>query len=346
MPEVIQPTWADLQQVVSCANSRLIVCSPFYSAEGVGHIFDNLNANASLHFWTRLSPSDWAAGVSDPDQLLTLFEVLGDGGIEVKLGILQRLHAKAYAADHTLALIGSANLSGGGFGTNLEIAVRLHGEEAANAITALESICLPNLRTISLEQLRTWVTSSSPIIEESRQDAVEEPDRLASVQEKLDEILNFGGVVSPGIIEPDLSDEDSFVGWLRNNEELAGAATLLPYYDNVHGDNRRGHFHQSFFASIRFLTEYPNLQHPLSEELNYLASDEIYQMSTPSVTQLWLDHIDAHATDKGTSYSYPTLRNILSPSLGGTYTRGGGAGSVMKRMLPLVAQFMQETKTF
>ena len=342
MPEVVRPSWLHLQEVMNNAESDLIVCSPYYSAQGMGRIFNDFDTQACLHFWTRLSPSDWAARASDPEQLFTLLERLSDNGVEVKLATIQRLHAKVYAADRTLALIGSSNLSEGGFGTNLELMVRLHDEEAANAIRSVEEICQPSLRHVSLEQLRSWVTSAQPAIEAYRRASVEKLEVLSPAQEKLDEILDYGGTDSPAIVEPKLSDEQMFVQWLRVNGGLTGATTLLSYYDNVASDNRAGHCHQSFFASLRFLTESPGLQQPLSQELNNLGSNEIFQMSTPDLAQLWLSHIDAHATDRGDEYDYSTLRNILPPSLGGTYTRGGGAGSIMKRTFPLVARFMLE----
>lgn len=344
MPEVIRPTWEDLRGVVSSAETRLIVCSPFYSAEGVGRIFDHLNEGASLHYWTRLSPSDWAARVSDPDQLLALLSALSEGGMEVELCVFNRLHAKAYAADRVLALIGSQNLSEGGFGSNLELAVRFSGEEAANAIDSLEDICTPDLKVVTLEQLRTWVDDSVMAIEETRRATVEQIDTIGMVQRRLDEILNFGGVVSPGIVEPNRSDMEDFVRWLRDNEELAGAAILLRRHDNADGQNLTGHFKQSFFASMRFLSEHPQLREPLSGELDHLGPDEVYQMDTPNVTELWLDHLDAHALDSGDDYSYPTLRGILPPSVGGTRLGGGGGVSTIKRMLPLVARFILENE--
>ncbi len=344
MPEIIRPDWDDLQEVVDAASTRLIVCSPFYSAEGVGRVFDNLNEGISMHFWTRLSPPDWAARVSDPDQLLTLLEVLNDGGIEVELGIFNRLHAKAYAADQVLALIGSQNLSENGFGANLEVAVRFREEEAANAIDALEDICVPNLRPVTLEELRTWVEDSSPTIEEARRVAVEQSEILAPVQAALDEILNFGETGTSGILEPDHGDMEDFVGWLEVNDDLAGADVLLRRHYNTDGQNLTGHFRQSFFASMRFLSEHPGLREPLAEELDHLNQDDLYQMDTLNVPELWIDHLDAHARDSSDYYSYPTLRGILPPALGGTRLGGGGGSSTIKRMLPLVARFIVENE--
>ncbi len=345
MPEVIRPTWEDLQEVVSSVREQLIICSPFYSAEGIGQVFDYWSDTTSLlKFWTRLSPSDWAARVSDPDQLLTLLDILDGNEVEVVLGVSQRLHAKAYAADRDLALMGSANLSGGGFGVNLELAVRFRGKEAVGAVGTLESICTPLLRIVTLEQLRAWVESSRATIEEARSAMLEEPEVLAPVQSELDRILNFGGTDSSGITDPSLSNMEEFVEWLESNRTLPGAEVLYHRHYNLNQQNLQGHFRQGFFASMRFLLEHPNLRKLLSEELARLDQNDIYPLdASPPITEIWQEHLDSHATDSGAHYSYATLRTILPPSLGGTRSGGGGGSSTIKRMLPLVARFTKES---
>lgn len=340
MPDILRPTWEDLREIVSTANEQLTICSPFYSAKGISRVFDHLNEATSLRFWTRLSPSDWAARVVDPDELLALLEILDGSGVRVQLGVFQQLHAKAYAADRDLALIGSANLSEGGFGKNLELAVRFRGAEAMQAISSIEDVCVPVLRTITLEQLRTWVELSRPAIEEARRHVIEEPEILSPAQSELDRILNFGGRDSRQITEPTLSDMERFVKWLESDEALAGAAVLYRRHHNLDNQNLQGHFKQGFFASMRFLSEHTELRESLSAALSDLEADDIYPLdvSVP-VAELWQEHLDAHATDSNDNYNYATLRTILPPSLGGTRSGGGGGSSTVKRMLPLVARF-------
>ncbi len=252
MLEIIRPTWNDLADVVRSADDRLLVCSPFYSAEGVERVFDNLTEGVSLHFWTRLSPSDWASRVSDPDQLLILLSTLQESGMEIRLGYFNRLHAKAYAADKNLLLLGSQNLSEGGFGANLEVAVRFRGHEADSAISSLENICLPSLRCVSLEQLRMWVEESAADIQKIREQTVEQIDIIGEIQHRLDEILDLESVSSSSILEPSVEDMADFVEWLYRNDSLSGAEMLIRRHDNLDGQNLTGHFKQSFFGSMRF----------------------------------------------------------------------------------------------
>lgn len=345
MPEVIRPTWADLQEVVGDANSQLIVCSPYFSAKGIGRVFDDLSETLTLKFWTVLSPHDWAKRVSDPDELLALLEILNSGDTEVELKISRQLHAKAYAADYTLALIGSANLSEGGFGTNLELAVRLRHEEASEAVEKLEQICVPVLRGMTLDQLRTWVEAARPAIKEYRSATAEEPEMeiLTPVQSELDRILNFGGADSSDIVKPTLAEMETFIEWLEHNDMLAGADVLYRRHHNLDRQNLQGHVKQGFFASMRFLSEHPEFREMLSAELELLKQDDIFPLEiTAPIAQTWQEHLDAHAIDSDDNYSYSTLRTILPPSLGGTRSGGGGGSSTIKRMVPLVARFLSE----
>lgn len=337
MPEIIRPSWSDLVEVVESANTKLVICSPFYSADGIERALGYLSDDTALHFWTRLKAHDWARGFADPDELLDWLEMLDSEGIEVNFGISDRLHAKAYATDGGLALLSSANLSEGGFGSNLELAVRFRGEEAAAALRTLERLCEPDIRAMSLEQLRTWVDRHKRTIETVRESIVKEED--------LEEILDTGEAESKGIGEPEFSERDEFAAWLERNTTLSGAETLWHQYTNVHGDNLGGHFKQCFFASRRFFNEHPELVEPVSEELRYLGPDDIYQMDEPpSLDEKWYEHVEAHAADSSSYYDYSTLRRNLPESRGGVLTSGGGGVGTLKRMLPLVARYMLEQR--
>ncbi len=114
MARVIRASWDAFDRIVGAARNRLLTCSPFYSEEGLGRLFDAFPYpdGPQMTVVSRLSPSDWLSGVADPRAMLTLLETLGD---EHRLIVHQRLHAKAYLADSARGLVGSANLSSGGF---------------------------------------------------------------------------------------------------------------------------------------------------------------------------------------------------------------------------------------
>src|SRR5271165_6818866 len=57
----------------------------------------------------------------------------------------------------------------------------------------------------------------------------------------------------------------------------------------------------------------------------------------------WSEHLARHSADVTDLYSYPTLRALLRPNLGGVLpASGGGASGTLKRLFPLVALFFKE----
>ena len=153
-------------------------------------------------------------------------------------------------------------------------------------------------------------------------------------------MLGFGsgaGLAS----EPRLTDLTDFASWLGHHRQLSGAQVLLDRHTNTDGQNLTGHFKQCFFACWRFFGEHPELRNQLSDALDHLQPDDLFQPDE-HITEAWVEHVDRHATDAGPGWSYAILRGILPPSVGGTRLRGGGGISTLKRMLPLVARYTIE----
>lgn len=338
MAEIIVPQWTALDEVVRKATNTLIVCTPYFTAEGVGRVFDNLQPLREFRFWTRLSPSDWVAGASDPEELLALLEIVEEHHTLVTLSIHQRLHAKLYVADSSLAIVGSSNLSGGGFSQNLEILVRFRGDEVASVLSYAQDRILPKLRPLRSSDLLRWINEVKPTIDEARRNTNNQPEILAPAQAKLDTLLGFGGARQVSAREPDIEDLNKFVEWLRRNENLPGAEVLVRRHDNPDGQNLTGHFKQCFFGAYRFLKgQSPSTMTKLSTELLHLASNDIHNIEQERLVEDWTSFLDGHATDQSGAYNFSVLRGILPPSLGGTRLGGGGGSSTFKRMLPLVA---------
>lgn len=96
MANVIRAAWDDLHAVIAGAHEQVFICTPYYTDEGLAHLLDHLQSPVELVFVTRLSPPDWARGVSDPEALAVLLELLQGEGRDASLVVHQRLHAKAY----------------------------------------------------------------------------------------------------------------------------------------------------------------------------------------------------------------------------------------------------------
>lgn len=340
MPQIILPSWNNLKEIVTTAEERVLICSPYYSSSGIGNIFDSIGDANRFQFWTRLSPSDWVAGATSPEDLLALSDLLLQGGRRVELAAFQRLHAKAYAADYSLALIGSANLSDGGFRANLELVVRFEREEALSAITIIEENIAPRLQQINIESFREWIQRFEPTIQQIRTRPDNSAEELQDVQRSLDEILGFGREPQENRQIEEFSHHD-FGQWLDHHHELSGADMLSDRYHNTSGQNLTGHFKQSFYAVLGFLFENEEHINTLITELAQIEPGRVYEINT-NVLDSWLEYFNNHATQSGANYNFSILRGILPPSVGGTRYGGGGGISTFKRMLPLVAKYIRE----
>ena len=134
---------------------------------------------------------------------------------------------------------------------------------------------------------------------------------------------------------------ESFVNWLQKNAGLPGAGMLIDRYFNLSGQNLGGHVRQSYAAVSHFLQLYPTYIQALISELDLLDPEDLYQPDN-NLLDDWIRHLNDHATESDSGYDYAVLRRILPPSLGGTRLGGGGASSTLKRMMPLVARFLDE----
>ena len=341
MPDVFIPTWQDVQGLASAAKSQLLICTPYYSEEGVGRVFDVISdPGPRLEFWTRLSPSDWVSGASQPDELLALCQLFAESQGGAELHVSQRLHAKAYAADNHDLMVGSANLSAGGFDVNIELMVRFRDDEAAAQIAKIRHEFAPHLKLVDLDGLADWVASSQETVDTARSEATKEPEALGPVREQLDRLLGFGGG-APIEVEASERQIEAFGRWLLANRGLAGADVLYARYTGNDRQNLTGHFKQCFFGAWRFLHERPEfVEQLLGEFADFEPPPDVFQPSQP-IVDAWNTHIDQHATDQTDDYSYPILRGYLPRSYGGTVTGGGGGISTIKRMLPLVAEYLK-----
>ncbi len=342
MATVIRSNWNELKSVIQQAEHRLVICSPFITEEGIGCVSENIRNCPSVDIWTRLSPSEWVKGVSDPVEISSLINILSERGMQVNFGIYQRLHAKAYAADTKIALIGSANLSTGGFENNLELMVKFVDREASYAISRIDEEIKPLIQYLSFSNFNEWIIRNIAAIEEIRKADTGQPEIYAPLQAQLDQLLEYGRDSSPNSYEPVPEDKNRYQAWLENHYELSGALILHRRSTNADGQNLTGHFSQCFYAAFRFCFKFPHLCEQLAEKLMHLDINELFNFSEFGLSDSWIEYLDSHAMDQSEYYNYSVLRGILPPSLGGTVLGGGGGSSTLKRMLPLVAKFILE----
>ncbi len=273
MAKVIQASWDDFDRVAGASRERLLVCTPYYSARGLSHLSRVLPSGVGLTFMSRISPSEWISGVSSPDELVRRLVPLQDEGHLVQLVVHQQLHAKAYLADCSTGLVGSANLSSAGFEKNFEIMLDLTEDEVLAATKLIDAEADRYGKPLALEKLEEWVSIHSERIAEKREET-SDSQNLVEAQRELDGLLGYGQRRA-GTSE--VAEIDEFGEWLKANRSLAGASVLHDRHLNIGGQNLTGHFRQSYYAACRFLWEYGDYIGSLVVDLDSMDANDIYQ---------------------------------------------------------------------
>lgn len=336
------PTWQKLEEVVASASERLLVCAPYVTRPGLDRVRNHVREGVTITILTRISIDSWVDGVCDPEAILDFMRFFDIR----EVGVSDRLHAKALIADDRIALVGSANLTRRAYAHNLEIQSSLDAHEVdqvANLITRWDA----SIRNLEIEEFNCWVTDHrNAVLEERRRLDDEEPgalDALSRAQEALDALAGGRAIERRPYREPDSHHLEDFVAWLDNHQEFAGATKILERNQNRLGDNLTGHVRQSFFASYLFFQDNNRLVPEAARLLEELAAGAISPLDEELI-EAWVEHVESNAGTRTDLFSFPVLRGILPPSLGGTRQGGGGGSSTLKRILPLVARWLEDDR--
>lgn len=101
----------------------IIICSPFITKNGINPLIKIFKKKDKIDLTviSRFDELEWLSGVTDPDVFTTLFKLPKKWA--VKIILVDGLHAKAIVLGKKAAIIGSANVTGGGFDGNFELGV-------------------------------------------------------------------------------------------------------------------------------------------------------------------------------------------------------------------------------
>ena len=318
------PTFQDLEEVISKANERLLVCSPYISRPALDVINDALPRSVkNVDVWTKLSAEDWLIGASQPDGLLEFIESIEARNISVALRESSKLHAKIVYSDGNEGLAGSANLTAGGFGNNIEVVRRICGDELI-ALQKFADTIRPQLAPVSLESFKEFIGRCLQKIDS--QEAL-----LQLIREEV----------------PDATVEPSQLIPYSNFLDLLDKSTnpleqqIKTIARNLDGNNNSGKVKQAFYGVQRFLQEYP--QH--IQLVSALPQQEWFDVSDSELANDWRNFLRDYGQEVSEHYAYsmPTLIRYLTPNSGGTRIGGGGGDNELKRVWPSVGRMMVTT---
>ncbi|MBS0024486.1 phospholipase D-like domain-containing protein [Microbacterium paraoxydans] len=183
----------ELMDALRAASDQVRLASPFISiriAKQLASIARTSTATWSLI--TRLDAAAAAGGYLSTDGLRSLT----DAGVVVRHA--RRLHAKAYLADETFGMMGSANLTGPGLGAsadpNFELSLRLRPDDALavwtqldewwNASAAVSREDIDDLDRRARELPRAIAVEFSPGPDEFNEDISELADLVSDARER------------------------------------------------------------------------------------------------------------------------------------------------------------------
>ncbi len=193
MSSTIIASWEDLRNLVQAAESDCSIFTPYYSSLGLKVVESSLKRRVGFSFWTKLSLRDWATGVSDPLALSSMLGRMEKAKLKPLLFTSKQLHAKAYFADAIHALLGSANLTNGGFNSNIEVMVRLSGEDALSALNMLSNACSSRSIAFSLDELNDWINRHKGLVKKFAKRVQESNSEIDSAQLESDTELGLKG---------------------------------------------------------------------------------------------------------------------------------------------------------
>jgi hypothetical protein len=170
---ITRPTWQVIEDLIRGSRSRLIICSPWISVEGVRKLSEYLTPDPplpALEIWTRL-----ADVLTHSRGIEGLARTLRDRGTTVVIRDSGDLHAKIYYADDNAAVFGSANLGAKGMDGGLEIVASTTDAAEVSQIKAVLKSIEPETQVVSLEALDYFNTNQRPELEEAERD-IERPN--------------------------------------------------------------------------------------------------------------------------------------------------------------------------
>ena len=349
---IVKPSWKDLSSIIESFQEELIIAAPYYSEEGISILYDSIvnsidsfkdkNKRRTIIFMIRLNPYDWIHQVIAPENLLSLIELLEDN-FDIQLFYHPRIHAKAYLVDNTKGILGSANLTEGGFKTNFELAVTLTEEQAVETKALLIQEIEKKATLININILRSWIDENKDEIKRlqsaSSEDDAQTKDIL-QIQKSLFPLLTKE--TSTKISLPaSIPNKKNFITWLSQHQTLPYAAMLKKHHDGY--QNRSGHFLRSYQIVMLFYYENFEMVSIASIALDHKSKGKTIPIPE-ALLKCWIKHLDNHneefETTAGLAYSYPLLKNILPTSMGGIRTKGGGGVGTTKRMLLVLARYL------
>lgn len=319
---ILGPVVADLD-IIGINADYLAIASAFYSKQRL----DALHISAThLDLFVRLDTSDvseWVGGSIAPDALLNFVRRLRHRSIMVNLFVSPTAHAKVYLGANGF-LVGSANLTVRGFG-GLANEI-LWYERDRTATRAMKSV----LKRYQAGMHRLEPDELAHFVELNHEKVKNAQTKLRSARRSRE--LAEDRLPRHAARPARLGDFSDFVTWLDTHR--GDAYRLIARRARGEGQ-LSGHIKRNFFGLRQFFIAHPsNMRYALRQDANSytLRQDELMRGTLRAF-------VLREAVDED-ALSVSTWRTYLPQSVGGKPKTGGGTSGNLKRMIPIVAQYL------
>jgi hypothetical protein len=316
-----------------------IICTPYYSEQGLRLLDSFFDAAEQVEFWTRLNPLDWRDGVADMEALINKIQSVEKRQKKFLIYVSNDLHAKVFSFSNNRIIIGSANLTLSAMTTNIETICELTDTNAIDFIKFLSNFKY-RLKKISTDDFAAYVDIVRAVVSKSYDGAEDENDEIIDAINLAEETIGKSPVQTPAHVDliPSLLEMKNFKDYCHKENSYI-SNEIIKQIEGL--NNLQGHVKQCFYGAVRFFSEFPKFIGEIADTPRELLYD-----FTDAIHIEWRDFLRKHEneTDVERGFYFQTLINCLPPSAGGTRSGGGGASPTLKRVLPVVARMLKESE--
>jgi HKD family nuclease len=111
----------------------IVLCSPFLTTAGIKPLLSQFKKKdkVNLDVISRFDELEWITGVTEPEVFEELFRLSASNQKKwnINIWLVDSLHSKVILIGNKVAIIGSANITGGGFEGNHELGILISGSK-------------------------------------------------------------------------------------------------------------------------------------------------------------------------------------------------------------------------
>lgn len=322
MKGIVGPDFKDLA-ALDFSGRRAVLATAFYSWGALKKVSVSANGLLLLVRLDLASADEWKRGMVNPEALLAFVKRHRQRGVNIDLRVGALAHAKAYIGRNGY-LIGSANLTVRGFSGDGDELLWLERQRAR--------------RLQMMEALTTYAGALTPLDEADLQSYVgAHREEVRRYRKRNPERFRRTDEDRPAPDAPKALRHGSyadFLEWLEGRPEAA--AQIIWERGKGLSGNLSGHIRRHFYGFRQWYLYDPEIR---AWAVHLDPDTYVLHKGSPEEAKL-REFVVNHAADEP-DFSLNFWKTYLHPEAGGD-TPGQPSSGNIKRMIPLVAKYLEE----